>query len=58
MKILIELFVVALICYGIYHEDDLVSFEDKILIWFKNRFKRVYRRFYGHYIETLRRSLH
>ena len=57
MKILIEIAVVLLICYGIWHEDALVAFEDKLLYGIKNRFKRAYRRFYGQYIEYLRKDL-
>ena len=58
MKILIELFVVFLIAYGIYHEDKLVEIEDKMLYFVRRKFKKVYGKLYGRYIETLRRSLH
>ena len=57
MKIFIELAVVGLIAYGIWHEEALVAFEDKLIYRVKKSLKKAYRRIHGWYLEVLRSDL-
>ncbi len=57
MKYIIEVLVVIAICYGIWHEDDLVLFEEQLAHWIKKRFKKISRKIRGKYLEALRKTL-
>lgn len=40
LKVILEIMVVLLIAYGIWHEEDLVELEDVLLQWVKRGFKK------------------
>lgn len=57
MKYIIEILVVIAICYGIWHEDDLVLFEEELAHWVKKHFKKITRKIRGKYLKALQKTL-